>query len=171
MVMVSPRNLIVIILAVALTAVLAFYFIGRDERQILRRQRDLVERLSKSGPEKEIGALTRAQEISSFFNDEVVLDLKPYLSGAHGRRDLAGLAYHFRGMVEELSIEMADHKLTIAPDRRTAVLVAVARAKAKYSGEWDQDLREVEMRWAKTEKGWLISSASFTSAIKRPEGL
>lgn len=162
---------VALLLIVILGLTLTWYFQGRDERQILGRQKELVELLSKTGPEKELGALTRARQISNVFTDPVSTGIQPYLSGSHSRQEIAGLAYHFRSMVEELSIEIADRKLEIGPDRRTAVLAAVARAKARTGGEWTSDLREVEMRWIKTEDGWLVTDVTFTSAIKRPDGL
>ncbi|MDD3605333.1 MAG: hypothetical protein PHD86_09130 [Kiritimatiellae bacterium] len=160
-----------LLLTVILGLSLAWFLQGRDERQILRRQKELVELLSKTAPEKELAALTRARQISVLFTDPVSTGMEPYLTGSHSRQDMAGLAYHLRSMVEELSIEIADHKLEIKPNGDSAVLAAVARAKARSGGEWMSDLREVEMRWSKTDDGWLVNAVTFTSAIKRPEGL
>ena len=132
-------------------------FFPSPEKVIRKRLGELAKAASFSSKEGLLATAWNASMLADFFTEdvEITVEVPGTQHTISGRTGLLEAAAAARSAVSRLSIEFPDIKVTLAPDRTSAVVNLTARGKV--SGERDSYLQELRMRMVKVKRDWLIN--------------
>ncbi len=156
------KILLILILLTVATAVAIFLFSQQDERQIRRNIASLSATISRSMSRDGIGALAEIYKIGAFFTDDCQIVVGDPIPEIHGRGALIAAIYQVRKIVAgKIEVAFRDVSVTIEENRVTAISIKTAIATGVFpdSGAPVKEIRDIEMHWEKTEKGWKIAEA------------
>jgi hypothetical protein len=131
-------------------------FFPSPEEIIRKRLGELAKAASFSPNEGDVAKFWNASVLADFFTPDVQVKVE-VLGSWHtigGRDELLRAALGVRSTVASLTIEFPDIKVTVAPDRASAVVNLTAIGKVP--GERDFYLQELRMRLSKVKRDWFI---------------
>jgi hypothetical protein len=135
------------------------------ERMIRKRLDELARTASFSSKEGLVAKAWNATMLADFFTEDVQVTVE--VPGAQhtisGRAELLEAAAGARSTVGSLSIEFPDIKVTLAPDRTSAIVNVTARGK--IPGERDFYLQELRLRMIKIKRDWLINQVETVKTL------
>jgi hypothetical protein len=126
------------------------------EKVIRKRLGELAKAASFSSKQGFVSQAWDASSLGGFFtlDVEVTLDVPGLPPAINGRDELLAVAGLARKSGRSVTVEFPDIKVTVAPDKSSAVVYLTG--KAKVSGERDFFLQEVRLRLIKVKRDWLI---------------
>ncbi len=137
------------------------------EKIIRKRLDELARTASFSSKEGLVAKAWNASMLADFFTEDVQVTVE--VPGAQhtisGRAELLEAAAGARSTVGSLSIEFPDIKVTLAPDRTSAVVNLTARGK--IPGERDFYLQELRLRMIKIKRDWLINQVETVKTLSQ----
>jgi hypothetical protein len=140
-------------------------FFPSPEKVIRKRLVELAKAASFSPKEGLIAKAWNASTLGDFFTAdvEVTVNVPGTQHTISGRDELLQAAVGARSAVSSLTIEFPDIKVTVAPDRTSAVVNLTA--KGKVPGERDFYLQELRMRLIKVKRDWLIKQVETVKTL------
>jgi ketosteroid isomerase-like protein len=150
-----------VILALALIGLGAWLwwtFFPGAERAIRAQVAALAQTLSFKPSDGDLPKGIKAMKLLDFFTADVVIQLKPKgfepldLDGREAIRESEPLLY-FKGP-RGLEVEFLDVKLTLGPDRQTAI--AHLTCQTTIAGEADYYVQELQLMFKTVDGAWLI---------------
>ena len=115
-----------------------------------------------------IDAIARAASLRSEFAPDVTVDAGPPFERITGRDALIGAAARVNGTTRGLEIRFPDVTITVAPDRRSAIVIATAEARFDDpAGGRSFDARELEIRFTRLEGEWVIAAVTLMQPLQR----
>lgn len=157
------KILLILTLLVVAVAVVVFYFSQQDERQIRRNIASLSDSISALLREDGIAALTEARRIGLLFTEDCQITVGGPVPEIHGRQELISAAYGARRMLAgKVEVAFRDVSITVAEDRVTAISTKTAVA----TGATGREVRNIKMRWEKTEGRWEIATAKYIPILR-----
>jgi hypothetical protein len=140
-------------------------FFPSPEKVIRKRLGELAKAASFSSKEGLLATAWNASMLADFFTEdvEVTVEVPGTQHTLSGRAELLQAAAGARSAVSSLSIEFPDIKVTVAPDRTSAVVNLTARGKVP--GERDYYLQELRMRMVKVKRDWLINQVETVKTL------
>ena len=140
-------------------------FFPSPEKIIRNRIGELGKAVSFSANEGELAKVYNASALGGFFTPDVRVTVEVYHSyhTINGRDDLLRAAMGARSTLSSLSVEFPDIKVTVDPDRTSAVVLLTA--KGKVPGERDFYLQELRMRLTKVKRAWLINQVETVKTL------
>lgn len=155
-------TVVVSFIAAVLGAALFFAFWPNEERVIRGRLDDVAAILSMQAGESELARMTRLSHLRDY--------LAPAVQVRYGTQEtesrdtvLAAVAQWGRSP-EGLKVEFVDVQVTLDPDSRDA---ANAYFTAKITGPDSVDAREAEVRLARLDGKWVVTSAETRETLTR----
>jgi len=140
-------------------------FFPNPEKIIRKRLGELAKAASFSPNEGDVAKFWNVSLLADFFTPDVQVKLE--VPGSwhtiSGRDELLRAAVGVRSAVSSLTIEFPDIKVTVAPDRTSAVVNLTA--KGKVPGERDFYLQELRMRLTKVKRDWLIHQVETVKTL------
>jgi hypothetical protein len=136
------------------------------EKIIRRRLVELARTASSSPNESDLTRLAAARSVAGFFSDPVELKLTVPELGQHSsmdREEIARLVYMARSRSGGLRVIFPDINVTVAPDRRSAVVNLTV--DANISGERDRLLQEMKFTLRQVDGQWLISRVETVQTL------
>jgi hypothetical protein len=126
------------------------------EKVIRKRLGELAKAASFSSSQGLVAAAWNASSLGEFFTPdvEVTVEVPGSEHTFSGRDELLQAAVSARKAVSNLTIKFPDIKVTVAPDRASAVVYLTAAGKV--AGEKDFFLQELRLRLTKVKRDWLI---------------
>lgn len=126
------------------------------EKVIRKRLGQLARDVSFSSDQGLMAAAWNASSLTEFFTPdvEVTVDAPGHQHTFNGRDELLQAYVTVRKTIRSLSIEFPDVKVTLAPDKSSAVVYLTGRARAP--GDRDFLLQEFRLRLIKVKRDWLI---------------
>jgi hypothetical protein len=140
-------------------------FFPSPEKVICKRLGVLAKTASFSSNESLLAKGWNASVLGEFFTPdvEVTVDVPGTQHTITGRAELLEAAVGARSMVGSLSIEFPDIKVTLAPDKTSAVVNLTARGKVP--GQRDFFLQELKVRMTKIKRDWLINQIETVKTL------
>ena len=140
-------------------------FFPSPEAVIRKRLGELAKAASFSSND---GLLAKAWNVSilaEFFTPDVqvTLDVPGAQHTISGRDELLQAAVGARTSVSSLTVEFPDVKVTLAPDKETAVVNLTATSKVP--GQRDFYLQELRVRMIKIKRDWLIDQVQTVKTL------
>jgi hypothetical protein len=157
-----------IILLAALIAV-GFWawhvFFPNQERIIRKRLGELARTASFSSKEGLVAKAWNASLLAEFFTPDVqiTVSIPGNQHTVSGRDELMQAAVTARSMVSSLTVEFPDIKVTVAPDKSSAVVYLTA--KGKVPGERDFFLQELRLQLTKVKRDWFINRVETVKTL------
>jgi hypothetical protein len=143
---------------IGLGAWLWWTFFPGAERAIRAQVAALAKTVSFKPSDGNVPKGIKAMKLLDFFTADVVIKLKPKgfepleLDGREAIRESEPLLY-YKGP-RGLEVKFLDVKLTLGPDRQTAI--AYLTCQATVAGEGDFYVQELELMFKKVDGAWLI---------------
>jgi hypothetical protein len=132
-------------------------FFPNPEQVIRNRLGELAKAASFSSKEGDLARAWNASLLADYFTPDVQVRVE--MPGSwhtiNGRDELLRAALGVRSTVASLTVEFPDIKVTVAPDRASAVVILTAIGKVP--GDRDFYLQELRMRLTKVKRDWLIN--------------
>ena len=140
-------------------------FFPSPEKVIRKRLGELAKVASFSSKEGLVAKAWNANLLADYFTEdvEVTVEIPGSQHTLSGRAELMQAAAGARSMVSSLTIEFPDIKVTLAPDRTSAIVNLTARGKVP--GERDYYLQELRMRMVKVKRDWLINQVESVKTL------
>ncbi len=103
--------------------------------------------------------------LANFFTPDVQVTVEVYRvqHTFTGREELLKAAVGARSAAGSLTVEFPDIKVTVAPDRNSAVVNLTA--KGKVPGQSDFYLQELKLRMTKIKRDWLINQVETVKTL------
>jgi len=146
------------------------YLYNTPERRISRRVEKLARLLEKKPNEKSLDSLLTAKSAADFFAAEPVIALANPFPRPSDRRELAAQIHQIRNAATAVTIEILDQKIQVGADGQTATMTIKAEAVFQNGEEVYRDLRDLNVRWEKTDGEWLIKSVTGEDTLDQPAG-
>jgi hypothetical protein len=127
------------------------------EKVIRKRLGELAKAASFSSKQGLMTQAWNASSLAEFFTPdaEVTVEVPGGQHTFNGRDELLQAAVTARRTVNSLTVEFPDIKVTVAPDKSSAVVYLTA--KGKVPGEKDFFLQELKLQLTKVKRDWLIN--------------
>jgi len=140
-------------------------FFPSPEKVIRKRLGELAKAASFSSKEGLLAKAWNASVLGEFFTPDVqvTVDVPGTQHTLSGRDELLQAALGARSAVGSLSIELPDIKVTVAPDKNSAVVNLTA--KGMVSGQRDFYLQELRLRMTKIKRDWLIDQIETVKTL------
>ena len=140
-------------------------FFPGPEKIIRKRLNAMAKAASFSSKEGLIAKAWNASMVADYFTENVQVTLEgPGMQQTiSGRAEVLQAVARARSALSSLSIEFPDIKVTLAPDRASAVVNVTARGKV--SGERDPYLLELKMQMIKAKSDWLINQVETVKTL------
>jgi hypothetical protein len=159
---------IVLLGTLAVVAFLAWHLLFPGPEQLIRKQLAQLSRVASIPPnESQLGHMASAQKLTTFFtpDTELVVDVPGRLQHTfNGREELLEATAGVRSTLRSLTVEFFDLVITLAPDKRTAVVQLTA--KATMPGESVPEVQRVKAEFKNNNGEWLISRAETVKALR-----
>jgi hypothetical protein len=163
------KNWLPRVILVGALAALGFWgwrvFFPSPEEVIRKRLGELAKAASFSSGEGLLAKALNASALGEFFTPDVqvTVDIPGTQQTISGRAELLQAAVGARSQGGSLSIEFPDIKVTVAPDKNSAVVYLTA--KGKVSGQKDFYLQELRLRMTKIKHDWLIDQIETVKTL------
>ena len=157
-----------VILLAALVA-LGFWgwhvFFPSPEKVIRKRLGELAKAASFSSQEGLLAKAWNASVLGEFFTPDVqvTVDVPGIQHTISGRDELLQAVVGARSTVSSLTIEFPDIRVSVAPDKQSAVVNL--NAKGKVSGQREAYLQEFRLRLIKVKRDWLINQIETAKTL------
>jgi hypothetical protein len=140
-------------------------FFPSPEEMIRKRLGELAKTASFSSKEGLLTKALNASALGEFFtlDVQVTVDVPGTQHTLSGRDELLQAAVGARSEVSSLKIEFPDIKVTVAPDKTTAVVNVTALGKV--SGQKDFYLQELRVRMIRSKRDWLINQIETVKTL------
>jgi hypothetical protein len=141
------------------------------EKIIRKRLGELAKAASFSPDQGLISTAWNASSLTEFFTPdvEVTVDVPGSQHTFNGRDELLQAYVSVRKVVQSFSIKFPDIKVTVAPDKASAVVYLTA--EARVAGERDFFLQELRLHLIRVKRDWLITrieTVKTLSEIRQP---
>jgi hypothetical protein len=136
------------------------------EKIIRRRLVQLARTVSSSPNESDLTRLAAARSVAGFFAPQVELKLTvPELSqhSSMDREEITSMVLMARSRAGGLRVNFPDINITVAPDRRSAVVTLTV--EANISGERDRLLQEMKFTLRQVDGQWLITRVETVQTL------
>ncbi len=135
------------------------------EKVIRQRLGELAKVASFSSDQGLVAQAWNASALAEFFTPDVeaTVEVPGSLHTFNGRDELMEAVMGARKAVRSLTVELPDIKVTVAPDKSSAVVYLTA--KGKVPGEKDYFLQELRMRLTKVKRDWLINRVETVKTL------
>jgi hypothetical protein len=149
------------ILLAALAALgvwLWFVLFPSPEKIIRTRLTKLARTASFSSRESDLARLDAAQNLAGFFTTNVDINIDVPGRIQHrllGRDEIKEAALGARATLSGLKVQFPDIKITVAPDKQSAV--ADLTVEANVAGDHDSIVQEMKFTFQQTDGEWLIT--------------
>jgi hypothetical protein len=163
------------IILLALLAAVGFWawqmLFPNPEKVIRKRLGELAKAASFSSDQGLVAMAWNASSLAEFFTPdvEVTVDVPGSQHTFSGRDELLQAYVSVRKTVRGLTIEFPDIKVTVAPDKSSAVVYLTARAR--IPGEKDFFLQELRLRLTRVKRDWLIQRIETVKTLSRGPAL
>lgn len=140
-------------------------FFPSPEAVIRKRLGELAKAASFSSNDGLLAKAWNASILAEFFTPDVqvTLDVPGAQHTISGRDELLQAAVGARTAVSSLTVEFPDVKVTLAPDKETAVVNLTATGKVP--GQRDFYLQELKLRLIKIKRDWLIEQVQTVKTL------
>ncbi len=142
----------------ALGVWLWFVLFPSPEKVIRQRLTELARTASFSSGESNLARLAGAQNLAGFFatNVEINIDVPGRIQHRLlGRDEIQQAALGARSALSGLDVQFPDIKITVAPDKQSAV--ADLTVEANVAGQRDSIVQEMKFTFQQTDGEWLIT--------------
>ena len=141
------------------------------EKVIRKRLGELAQTASFSADQGLVATAWNASELAEFFTPdvEVTLHVPGLQDNISGRDQLMEAVVGVRRAIRGLTVELPDIKVTVAPDKASAVVYLTA--KARVPGEKDFFLQELRLRLTRVKRDWLINHVETVRTLSERPGL
>lgn len=158
-----------VLCAAAAIAIYALFFRGSDDERIRAQLTRLANAVRVDGTP--VNPIVRnanlKSEFAEIFTKDVAIDVPELTSLRSGRGPLADVATQAASFYATAQIDFASVRVDLAPDARSADVVAIATLTgARQGGETERDVRRVSLRFDKVDGEWRI--ASLTVSPREP---
>lgn len=160
-----PLRAVVAIAALAAVAWGAYAWWPSEERRIRRRIETLENVLSEQ-PKTGLDLVTRAGQLATFFEPDVVLDPGGGAGPIVGRERLVALAARAPNAGGAIAVRFVDVLANVDGAKATVRMTATI-SWLDARGEENVDAREVELEMRKTDD-WRIRRIAAVDAIEKP---
>jgi hypothetical protein len=137
------------------------------ERIIRQQLTGLAKAASVTPNEAPLVKLANTQKLSSFFTTdaEISVDVPGRsIQVVNGRDEILQAAMGMRSMLNNLKVEFVDIIVVLAADKTSAV--AHLTATANMPGEKIPEVQELEIRFKKAERDWLINHVETVKTLR-----
>ena len=154
--------------AIFAAAIWAWKRLFPGPEQVIRKELLQVAATASITPnESPLTKLAKAQHLASFFTTDadvsVEIPNRPQQS-FNGRDEIQQAALGARALLNSLKVHFLDIDVTIAPDKLSATVHLTATAD--LPGEKLPEVEELEMRFKKIERDWLISHVETVKTLR-----
>jgi len=141
------------------------------EKVIRKRLGELAETASFSSDQGLVASAWNVSSLGEFFtlDVEVTVDVPGSQHTFTGRDELLQVAGGARKAVNNLTVKFPDIKVTVAPDKTSAVVYLTAQGKV--SGQKDFFLQELRLRLIRVKRDWLIHHVETVRTLSERPGL
>lgn len=151
------------LLFAVLTALGVFLFLQPDdEDKILARLETLRALAEVQGPETAIDQIARARQISRYFSDRTVYDLRNAgyaVIEVDGQQDLVQRILKIRAALTSLELTMQEPAVRIDGQLATVELAGGARGTTRHAGQPFLEMHDIEILLEKSGDDWRVSGA------------
>jgi hypothetical protein len=135
------------------------------EKVIRKRLGELAKAASFSSDQGLIAKAWNASSLAEFFTPdvEVTLEVPGVQHTISGRDELMQAAVAAQRAVKSLAVKFPDIKVTLSPDKASAVVYLTA--EAKVPGEKEFYLQELRLRLIKVKRDWLIQAIETVKTL------
>ena len=140
-------------------------FFPSPEKVIRKRLGELAKAASFSSQEGLLAKAWNATMLGEFFTPDVqvTVDVPGIQHTISGRDELLQAVVGARSTVSSLTIEFPDIRVSVAPDKQSAVVNL--NAKGKVSGQREAYLQEFRLRLIKVKRDWLINQIETAKTL------
>jgi len=152
---------LVVFLAVAAAAIVAYLAWPNEEHRVRARLEDLAASLSVPPSEPDLARLARASRVRGFFTEDVLVSFEEATERAlHGRDEIAGVVARPWGPPSGVKVELLNLQVSVeSGGRADARLEARAVSLEPGAESATLDARMVALTLRRIDGTWLISSA------------
>jgi SnoaL-like domain len=162
----TVRSAVVAIVIVGL--VLAWRNWSSNDERAIRHRLDALTADVNSTASEGLATVVRAADISSYFTEDVVVDLGEGAAPIVGRATLVGMAARLQRRTAAFSLRFDDIGVTFGADRTTAdvALTASFVSRDGKAGDQSMDAREFALAMTKRSGEWRIARVSAVDTLR-----
>jgi len=166
--MVKIKCLIIVIIAVGIGVLAAFYLFPSEERRVKKQFSLLSVWVSKDPGENAFTMAHKTQRIGSLFAEKFELKTEiDSMSGSYTPEEISSHAAHGRLMFSNLSLKFYDFDISF-PEKRVAKVILTAKLKGRSTtGEYIDETHELECILRKIDRRWLFSNVEMVEVLKK----
>lgn len=136
-----------------------------DEQQIRRRLRAFAAEFNESTTNG-VGMVARAARMSTYFTEDVVVDLGKGTPPIAGRETLLGMATRLQPRTAAFTVELVDITANLSGETTADVTLTAAFRRRSPAGEESIDARELAVGMVKIEGEWRVSRVKTVEAFR-----
>ena len=141
-----------------------YFFFPPPEKVIRKRLSNLAEAIS-ARPQGNIATVANVNRIGSFFHPNVSITVQGFgqeFGSVQGRGEVQRIAMAARQQVGSVAVEFYNVQIQVGPEKTNAT--ATATALVKINDENNPAMQELQFRFEKIGRDWLIRSATPQNA-------
>jgi hypothetical protein len=156
----------VVALAIVVLAIWGWRSWRPDDTRDIRRRLHAFEAEFNASTADGLGTVTRAARLSSYFTEDVIVELGQGSPPIRGRETLIGIASRLQMRTAAFTLQLIDITVTLQPPGQADVrLTASFRRRSIASGEESIDAQEFAVRMIKAGE-WRVSSVKAVEPFR-----
>ena len=166
--MVNLKNIIIFVLVAVVGVFAAFYFFQSEESKVKKKFNLLSELGSREPGENKLALTVKNKQFKGLFTENCAIEFPAYsISKTFPAQEFARIVFGVLLQYSEYSPRFYDIGIQI-PSENSANAVFTAKLTGKLpSGEYVQDIHEVESTLSKIDGEWLFSGFEVVDVLEK----
>lgn len=165
--MVTGKNLVYLVTAIALVTATCFFLFPNKEKQIKKQLHRLTEYATKQQDEPTLTSLKKSAQIGALFADTGILKIHtPEIEGNFSRKELTDRIILARNYFTSLNVSFYDISIQFSAETVAEVLLTM-RLLGKMGADDIADVQEVRIVIRKREGKWLFTGVEIVEVLEK----
>lgn len=165
--MVTGKNLVYILTAIALITATYFFLFPDKEKQIKKQLHRLTEYATKQQDEPTLTSLKKSKQIGALFADTGILKIRtPEIEGNFSRKELTDRITLARNAFTSLNLSFYDVNIQFSTETVAEVLLTM-RLLGRMGADDIADVQEVRIVIQKQEGKWLFTGVEIVEVLEK----
>ncbi len=165
--MVTGKNLLFILTAIALIAGLFFFLLPNREKEVKKQLNRLSAAASVQQDEPSLTALKKAARIGKLFADTCTLNVqRPAINGSFSRKEIMDRISMAKRVFTKLKVSFYDITVQFPAASKAEALLTM-RLLGERGDQDFADVQEVRFTLEKVDRKWLINGVEFIEVLEK----
>jgi hypothetical protein len=156
----------VVVLAIAATAIAVWWSRGSSDEQAIRAQLQALCDEVNGSTGAGLQSAARAQQIGSFFTEDAVVELGKGAAPIVGRSTLMGMALRLQSRTSAFRLQLDDVGVVVKPGAASAEATLTASFIQRGAGDESRDVSEFALTLTRADNQWRIARLTAVETLR-----